>query len=126
MGVVEDKRVEIDSEQIKTSTGKWSVGLAVILIGVIFIGVILLYLPLILLGGLTGIFGVLVVGIFLFFGAHIAVVTGIIGVILGIFAVGKSQWGCGVAGLILNILILTLVGTFLGIVYHSFFSNMGP
>ncbi len=122
MKPVKDKESKMNNEKKTASTGKWSVALAIIPIG----GVLLFLLP-ILLGdhsGEAGLGAMLAIGVILYYGAHITVGTGLLGAALGVFAIRKTQWRQGAAGLILNISVLILAGTFLATLYHS--SHIDP
>jgi ankyrin repeat protein len=117
MKTIKGKESKMNNGEKTTSIGKWSVALAIIPIG----GVLLFLLP-ILLGdhsGEAGLGAIFAIGIILDFGAHITVGTGLLGAALGVFAIRKTQWRQGAAGLILNISVLILAGTLLTTLYHS-------
>lgn len=121
MKLVKDKECKMNNEKKTTSTGKWSVALAIIPIG----GVLLFLLP-ILLGdhsGEAGLGAMLAIGIILYYGAHITVGTGLLGAALGVFAICKTRWSHGAAGLILNISILIMSGGYLTTLYHGVYVN---
>ena len=78
---------------------------------IIPIGGVLLFLLLLLLGehsGEAGLAAAVAMALILGVGANIAVVSSLVGVALGIFAVCKTRWRQGTPGLILNILVLIL------------------
>ncbi|MCX5634665.1 MAG: ankyrin repeat domain-containing protein [Planctomycetota bacterium] len=103
-----------------TSAGKWSVALAVFPIAIAIAFLLLVMVP-VWTGHVSGEGGLgvmLAIGVILYYGSHALVATSLLGAALGIFAIYKTTWQKGVAGLLLNISILLLVGSFLAISYH--------
>jgi ankyrin repeat protein len=110
---------ELVSESRRTSAGKWSVALAVAPI----VGIGLLLLP-ILLGdyhGEAGLGAMLAIGAILFFGTHAAVAAGLLGAGLGVFAIVKTRWRQGAAGLVLNISLLIMGAAALAAAYYHMY-----
>jgi len=111
----------MNNENKTTSTGKWSVALAIIPAG----GVLLFLLP-ILLGehsGEAGLAALCAMGAILYVGSHVAVVSGLVGAALGVFAIRKTQWMQGTVGLLLNLSILIISVAALTAFYHSKYSD---
>jgi len=103
-----------------TSAGKWSVVLALIPIAIALSFLLLVMVP-VWTGHVSGEGGLgvmLAIGVILYYGSHALVATSLLGAALGIFAIYKTNWQKGVAGLLLNISILLLAGSFLAISYH--------
>ena len=104
-----------------TSAGKWSVALAVIPIGITFLLALLFGLPILTgqahgeaaWGPMMALYGIL------HFGSYILTVTSLLGIVFGLFAVYKTKWQNGVAGVLLNISVLILAGSYLVIFYHK-------
>jgi ankyrin repeat protein len=107
----------MNEEHKTTSAGKWSVALALIPVG----GV-LLFLLLPMLGdhsGEAGLAAMVAIGVILYGGAHITTGTSLLGVALGILAIRKTGWRQGAAGLILNLSVLIVSGSYLTTLYHG-------
>jgi ankyrin repeat protein len=117
MKPVANGQYKINNVKKTTSAGKWSVALAVIPIG----GILLFLLPVFLRphGGDAGLGAIVAIGFILFHGTHIAVGTGLLGVVLGFLAICKTHWRQGAPGLILNISVLILAGAYLTTLYRS-------
>ncbi len=107
------------NDAIRTNAGKWSVALAIAPIA----GIGLFLLP-VLLGdyhGEAGLGALLAIGAILFFGAHAAVAAALLGAGLGIFAIRKTRWRQGGAGLVLNIALFIAGASALAAAYYHMY-----
>jgi ankyrin repeat protein len=105
----------------KTSSGKWSVALAVIPAGIALLLGFLIMLPVwtghaigeATWGPMVAIYGLLI------FGSHALIATSLLGIAFGLFAASKTTWKKGKIGTFLNLFILLLAGSYLFFFYHS-------
>ena len=105
----------MDNENIRTSMGKWSVGLA--LTSIILVSIILLNLILFMcLGrdsGESGLVAAGIIGMSLYVSSYIICLSSLVGTGLAIGAIRKTLRQQGSTGLVLNIAMLVIAVAFL-------------
>lgn len=111
----------MNGENTRTSMGKWSIALALTPLIVVSLLLFLIMIP-VWLGQVSGEgrLGVLLaIGVVLYYGSHVVIITSLAGIGLAIIAIYKTFWQRGLTGLLLNIAILIIAGAYLLSLYHK-------
>jgi hypothetical protein len=106
-----------------TSAGKWSVVFVIFPVAITASFLLSVMVP-VWTGRVSGEggLGVLIaIGQICFYGSHALFVTSLLGEALAAFAIYKTKWQKGVTGLLLNISILLLAGSYLAVTYHKWY-----
>ena len=111
----------MNGKDTRTSMGKWSIALTLTPLIVVSLLLFLIMIPLWLgrVSGEGGLGVLLAIGMVLYYGSHVVIITSLAGIGLAIVAIHKTFWRRGLPGFLLNSTTLAIATVFLMNLYHK-------